>query len=590
MSTLTPTNSVNSWALYKRLWSYTKPYRWSMWIAVFAMLLTAATEPAVPALMEPLLNKGFTSGGPTFSWWVVPACIIGLFVVRGIGTFVSAYATSWISANVQTDLRMAMFSHLMRLPASHFQKESHAVIASRLVFDVSNIGDSVGRALIVLVRDTATVIGLLAWLLWLNWKLTFAVLLLVPTIGTAIAIFSRRYRRISRSLLEQTGELSRVANEASIAYKPVKVYGAYERQNRVFFNVANRWRGTIMKISTATALATPITQLFASIALAVVVSLAIQQSTSGQTSVGSFVSFITAMLMLFTPLKHLADVNATFQRGLASAESVFALLDLPPESDEGKAQLSNCRGAISFHQVDFRYPEASSDALKKVSFQVNPGEIVALVGVSGAGKTSVMNLLPRFYAPTHGHIAIDGVDIAQVSLRSLRAQIALVSQEIVLFNDTLAANVAFGLPDGVQVSEQELWQALDHAALGDWVRQQPLGLEMMIGEGGSQLSGGQRQRLAIARALVKNAPILLLDEATSALDTETEKEVQAAIEAGVYGNTKRTTLIIAHRLSTIANADRVLVFEQGCLVEEGSPAVLREKGGSYARLVQAAGR
>jgi ATP-binding cassette, subfamily B, bacterial MsbA len=547
------------------------------------MVAAALTEPLFAALMKPLLDQGFVEQ-KTFDWWVVPAFIVGVFILRGFATFFGNYALSWVSAHVQTDLRVAMFAHLMRLPAGHFQDQSHATVASKLVFDVSNIGECVGKVLIVLVRDTAVVIGLLGWLFWLNWKLTLVVMVLLPVIGVVVNLFGKRFRRISRTLLEETGELSRVASEASGAYKAVKIYGAYDRQTKIFKGVAQRWRNVIMKIAVASAASTPITQTFASIALAVVVSLALAQASTGQTSVGGFVSFITAMLMLFTPLKHLADVSATMQRGLASAESVFGLLDLPAEADIGKQTLGRAKGEVEFKNVSFRYENANSDALSGVSFHIASGEVVALVGVSGAGKTSVLNLLPRFFSPSSGTISLDGIDTNTLTLASLRDQIALVSQEIVLFNDTLAVNVAFGLPDGVQPTAAQLWSALDKAALGAWVRAQPDQLNMLIGEGGSKLSGGQRQRLAIARALVKDAPILLLDEATSALDVETEREVQGAIDAGMQG---RTTLIIAHRLSTIANADKIVVFEAGRIIEQGSPKVLQTQGGVYARLLAA---
>jgi ATP-binding cassette, subfamily B, bacterial MsbA len=572
--------STDSWKLYKRLWAYTKPYRRGLWLALFGMIVAAATEPLVPALLKPLLDKGFIEQ-KAFEWWLVPSLVVGIFVVRGGASFLGNYALSWVNGHLQTDIRVAMFAHLMKLPASHFQNESHATVASKLVFDVSSIGECVGKSLIVLVRDTAVVIGLLSWLFWLNWKLTFVVLLLVPIIGVLVGAFGKRFRKISKNLLEQTGELSRVASEASTAYKAVKIYGAYERQTLGFRNVASRWRNVTMKIAAAGSGITPLTQAFASLALAAVISIAMSQASSGQTSVGGFVSFITAMLMLFTPLKHLADVNATLQRGLASAESVFALLDLPTEPDIGKTVIGRSHGAIEFHNVTFRYEGAAANALNGVSFEIKPGEIVALVGVSGAGKTSVLNLLPRFFSTTSGHVSIDGTNIEALTLASLRDQIALVSQEIVLFNDTLAANVAFGLPDSIQPTEEQLWAALDKAALSAWVKSQPEGLNTIIGEAGSKLSGGQKQRLAIARALVKDAPILLLDEATSALDTETEREVQGAIDAGMKG---RTTLIIAHRLSTIANANRVLVFEAGKIIEQGSPAELIRLGGVYARL------
>jgi ATP-binding cassette, subfamily B, bacterial MsbA len=574
----------NSWALYKRLWGYAKAYRTGFWVSVIAMLGAAITEPAVPFLLKPLLDNGFTKS-PTFAWWLVPLCIVGLFAFRGISTFCANYAFAWVSCHVQNDIRVAMFSHLMKLPAVHFQTKSQSMITSKLVFDVSNIGECIGKSLVVLIRDTAVVIGLLVTLFYANWRLTLVVLFLVPIIGVIVGLFGKRFRRNNRILLDQTGELTRVANDASSAYKAVKVYGAYDRQTQVFRDVANRWRHSMMKIAVSAAAITPVTQLVASIALAAVITIALAQANAGQTTVGGFVAFISAMLLLFTPLKHLADVNAMLQRGLASAESVFELLDLPPEADEGKQTLTNVKGEIEFNAVTFRYADAPSNALHSVSFKIAAGEVVALVGVSGAGKTSVLNLLPRFFSPTSGKITLDGVDIESLKLSNLRDQIALVSQEIVLFNDTLAANVAFGLPDSVQPTDEQLWNALDQAALGQWARSQPEGLKTIIGEAGGKLSGGQRQRLAIARALVKDAPVLLLDEATSALDVQTERDVQSAIDAGMRG---RTTLIIAHRLSTIANANRVLVFEAGRIIEEGSPEELKRRGGTYARLASAA--
>lgn len=545
-----------------------------------AMIVAALTEPLFAALMKPLLDQGFVQK-TGFAWWIVPSLIVGVFIVRGLATFLANYAQAWANGHVQTDLRVKMFSHLMRLPASSFQEQASATVVSKLVFDVSNISDCVGRALIVLVRDTAVVIGLVSWLLWLNWRLTLVVLVLLPVLAFVVSLFSKRLRNINRSGLKQIGELNRVGNEALSAYKAVKVYGAYGRQNRVFEAAAQRWRNLVMKNSVATGLATPISQIFAAIALAVVVSLALNQAGTGQTSVGGFVSFVTAMLMLFTPLKHLADVNTILQQGLASAESVFSVLDQAPEADLGTATITNVKGEIRFENVCYRYPKASSDALSGVDLHIEPGQIVAFVGVSGAGKTSVMNLVPRFFSPTQGRILLDGVDIESLTLASLRTQIALVSQEIILFNDSVAANIAFGLPDGIQPTDEQLMRALDKAALGDWVRQQPEQLQTMIGEGGSKLSGGQRQRLAIARALVKDAPILLLDEATSALDVETEREVQSALEAGMQG---RTTLVIAHRLSTIAKADKIVVFEAGRIVEQGTAQALMEKNGVYARL------
>ncbi len=568
----------SSWAIYRRLFAYTRPYRRGFAVALFAMVVAAATEPLFPALMKPLLDQGFVARSG-FPLWFVPVALVGIFVVRGVATFSSSYALAWVANRVLVDLRREMFARMMRLPSAEFEREASGLLISRIVFEVTNVTVAVTRAITVLVRDSLVIVGLLGWLLYLNWQLTLVALALIPVMALVVALYSRRMRQLSRRNLEYTGELTRVVEEAVHGYKVIKIFGGYDEQARLFERTSEKLRGFAMRMTVAGSATVPITQLCAAIAVAIVVTIALVQSMDNQTTVGGFVSFITAMLMLLAPLKHLADVNAQLQRGLAAAESVFALLDKSDEDDSGTRRLDRARGELGFESVSFRYPGAASDALRGIDLQVRAGEVVALVGASGAGKTTLLNLLPRFMEPGSGRITLDGVPLPELRLADLRRQFALVSQEVVLFNDSIRANVAFGAED--EVDDARIWTALEAAMLDAAVRALPEGLDASVGERGTRLSGGQRQRLALARAIVKDAPILLLDEATSALDSETEREVQLALERTMRG---RTTLVIAHRLSTIERADRILVFDQGRIVEQGTHAGLLAADSLYARL------
>jgi subfamily B ATP-binding cassette protein MsbA len=569
-----------SFRIWLRLLGWVRPFWRGFAAALLAMVVAASTEPLFPALMKPLLDRGFVERGDFPIWWV-PAAIIAIFVVRGCATFTAQYSMAWVSAGVLAEVRRQMFAHTLRLPARDFEREASGLLISRIVFEVNSFTDAATQAVTVLVRDSLVIIGLLSWLLYLNWQLTLVAIGMVPPLAFILTVFSRRMRGLNRRNLEQMGELTRTVESAVQGYKVIKVFDAHQREAARFGETVARLRRVAIRIISSSAATTPVTQLCAAVAVAVVVSIALMQAGADSETVGGFVSFITAMLMLLAPLKHLADVNAVIQRGLASAEKVFELLDRPPERDTGSVVLGRARGAVSFNAVTVRHPGAGEPALHALQLDIAPGEMLALVGPSGGGKTTLLNVLPRFVEVESGDVRIDGVPIESLTLASLRSQLALVSQETVLFNGSIRANLSIAVHH--TPSEAQLWHSLEVAALDEFVRGMPAGLDTEIGERGTQLSGGQRQRLAIARAVLKDAPILLLDEATSALDSETERAVQRALERAMAG---RTTLVVAHRLSTIERAHRIAVLDSGRIVEIGSHAQLLEAGGLYARLHQ----
>jgi subfamily B ATP-binding cassette protein MsbA len=569
---------MNSKQLYLRLLTYVKPYWRTFAVAIVAMVVLALSEPALPALLKPMLDGSFVEKDPAVIG-LVPLLMIGLFLLRGIADYVSAVALEWVANKVVMDLRQAMFQRLVTLPTLFFDQHASGNLISRLTYDVNQVTAAATQALIVLVKDSLTVAGLLAWMLYLNWKLTLFFLVAGPPAALVIRRVGVRLRTLSRSLQKSMGDLTNVVEEAVSGHKVVKVFGGQDYEQRRFFQVSNWVRRYAVKSKMASAASVPIVQLIAATAMAGIFYIATSEQNLSEVTVGGFVSFFVAMGMLFGPIKRLTSLNDKLQKGLAAAESVFELLDEQPEHDPGSGTMERAVGRIEFRDVSFAYPTSGKRVLQNITLSVEPGETVALVGRSGAGKTTLASLIPRFYDSYTGQILLDGTDIRELELANLRKHISYVGQEVVLFNDTVEANIAYGTLD--HTDEHSIRRAATAAHAMEYIEQLPEGLHTVVGQRGMRLSGGQRQRLTIARALLKAAPVLILDEATSSLDSESERKVQDALATLRRG---RTTLVIAHRLSTIENADRIVVLQDGAIVEMGKHTELLATGGLYADL------
>jgi ATP-binding cassette, subfamily B, bacterial MsbA len=579
---------MNSRELYLRLLSYLRPYKGMFAASVVGMALTAATEPVFPALVQLMLytlDSSYPVKYPQLQTyipaWSIPLVIVTLFIVRGLATLLSTYSISWIGNRLVMELRRQMFSRLIALPNRFFNDHSTGNLMSKLTYDVTQVTSAATSVVTIGIKDSLTIVGLLFYLFMINWKLMLVSLAMAPFMALIVRRVSKRLRSVSRSAQHAMGDVTSVLQESVENQRVVKIFDGQEYETSRFRRAIDRVRQLAMKQAVASAVNSSFVELLAAVALSIIMALAYYQATLDKTSAVDFVGFILGMLLLLTPLKRLTSVNEPLQRGLAAAESVFDLLDEAPERDTGAVTLSRSRGRIEFDHVGVRYQRDAAPALSDISLVIEPGETIALVGASGSGKTTLVSLIPRFFHPSEGRILIDGHPLEEITLLSLRANIALVSQDVQLFNDTVAANIAYGRLAGTP--EADVVAASEAAHAMEFIRAMPQGLETYIGEHGVRLSGGQRQRIAIARALLKNSPILILDEATSSLDTASERHVQAALETLMRG---RTTIVIAHRLSTIENADRIVVLDRGRVAEIGSHRELLARGGVYAHLHQ----
>lgn len=567
-----------TWKTFKRLWTYIRLYKAGLAVAVVALIVNAVADTYMVSLLKPLLDEGFGNAESNFLR-TLPLIIFGMMVVRGLSGFVSTYCLSWVSGNVVMMMRRAIFNQFMHMPVSYFDKESAGGLLSRITYDSEQVAGATSRALVSIVREGASIIGLLVLMFWNSWQLSIVLFVVAPLVAWGISVVSKRFRKISKNMQEAMGHVSSSAEQMLKGHKVVLSYGGQNVERERFDTVSNQMRQQSMKLVAAQAIANPVIQVIASIALVAVLFLASVDSIRAELTPGTFTVVFSAMFGLMRPLKALTNVTSDFQRGMAASQTLFALMDLETEQDNGKYETDKVRGELSVKDVTFTYEGKEKPALSNVSFSIPEGKTLALVGRSGSGKSTIANLFTRFYDVDAGQICLDGNDVRDYTLTNLRTHFALVSQNVHLFNDTIANNIAYAATE--QYSREEIEKAARLAHAMDFIDTMDDGLDTVIGENGASLSGGQRQRIAIARALLRDAPVLILDEATSALDTESEKAIQSALDEL---QKDKTVLVIAHRLSTIENADEILVVDDGEIVERGNHSELIERDGAYAQL------
>ncbi len=571
---------ASSYYLYRRLLSYALVY-WQIFIvAIIGMVIVAGASAAFPALMRPMMDGGFVDRDPETIKWI-PIALIGIFLVRVIGAFASGYGMSVIGRNVIRELRKEMFSRLLTLPKSFYDKATTGELISKFSYDVEQVANSTTKAITVFIRDVLTVIALFSWMFYLNVKLALVFLIVAPAVALLVVAVSKRFRKYSQNIQLSMGSVSRIIEESIKGQLVVKIFGGRSYEEEHFSVVNDRNRRQQLRMQMIQALSSPIVQLMIACALALIIYMATHESMKDEISAGTFVSFITAMSMLMPPVRSLTSIVSELQRGIAAAESVFNFIDQKSEHDQGRYEAEKVEGRIEFDHVGFSYQNKEEAALKDIEINIEAGTTVAFVGRSGSGKSTLLNLIPRLYDVTQGEIRLDGVNVQEYRLDNLRSHISYVGQDVVLFNDTIEHNIAYG--DMKARSHEEIVEAAKAAYAYDFIEESSNGFQTMVGERGVMLSGGQRQRIAIARALLNDAPVLILDEATSALDTESERYIQKSLEKLMKN---RTTLVIAHRLSTIENADVIIVMDKGRIVERGTHQELIALNGHYAALHQ----